>query len=392
MSSVQLPGILNCLSGLFLLVVILIASVPVNVLQLLCVLLGLRGYTQILANLWWAMLQFALEVWSGVPILFTGDPIPSRPENAIMLGNHAGGIDFIVGVSLAGHGGMGCGRIATLMKEVLKYFPMVGWTNALQGSLFLKRNWEKDKSQLDKCLASMRSGEFPRPFWVGIYPEGTRITPAKLQESQTICREKGWPLLHKVLAPRPKGFVYIAQNLKGTVSALYVVTVRYEECPVFVRHAFLLGRFKTKRVHVNFRRIDISKVPEGEDELKRFLFDIFLYKDKMLTAFDRLKFFPGRRYFHAPDYHSLGANFLAWACLICVIIWYTCGSSFGLIAAALAVYSGYLASVRLSEAVAAGKKWASEDPTKVSVDALIVQEKEIAQAIRSVEQSLWKRD
>jgi hypothetical protein len=58
----------------------------------------------------------------------------------------------------------------------------------------------------------MEDGTFPRPFWVGIYPEGTRITPKKWKESITFAAEKGLPQLNNVLLPRTKGFVFVAKK------------------------------------------------------------------------------------------------------------------------------------------------------------------------------------
>jgi hypothetical protein len=39
---------------------------------------------------------------------------------------------------------------------------MIGWTHRLQGSLFLKRDWDKDQGPLLAKLSDMEHNRFPR--------------------------------------------------------------------------------------------------------------------------------------------------------------------------------------------------------------------------------------
>ncbi|KNC70418.1 hypothetical protein SARC_17053, partial [Sphaeroforma arctica JP610] len=45
---------------------------------------------------------------------------------------------------------------------------------------------------------------YPLPFWIVLFPEGTRYTEKKHAESQKFCEEKGLPLFNHLLHPRPK--------------------------------------------------------------------------------------------------------------------------------------------------------------------------------------------
>ena len=70
------------------------------------------------------------------------------------------------------------------------------------GSLYLKRNWEGDRVSITEKLRELETGVFPRPFWIGVYPEGTRITPEKKEKSVEFARARGrsrW--LHLISSP-----------------------------------------------------------------------------------------------------------------------------------------------------------------------------------------------
>lgn len=131
------------------------------------------------------------------------------------IGNHTSTLDFTNGVVLTTKvDGLGCGRMMTMMKQSLQLLPTVGWMHTLQGSrkivfraishatyttsgsLFLKRNWEVDHKALDQKLKDMATGTFPRPFWIGVYPEGTRITPSKKEASHKFAEKRGMEGCH----------------------------------------------------------------------------------------------------------------------------------------------------------------------------------------------------
>jgi lysophosphatidic acid acyltransferase / lysophosphatidylinositol acyltransferase len=46
--------------------------------------------------------------------------------------------------------------------------------------------------------------DFPRPFWLALFVEGTRFTPAKLVAAQEYAASQGLPAPRNVLIPRTK--------------------------------------------------------------------------------------------------------------------------------------------------------------------------------------------
>lgn len=49
-----------------------------------------------------------------------------------------------------------------------------------------------------------RLRDFPRPFWLALFVEGTRFTKAKLLGAQEFAASQGLPIPRNVLIPRTK--------------------------------------------------------------------------------------------------------------------------------------------------------------------------------------------
>lgn len=299
-----------------------------NFCQLVVTLLFFLPYTtriracQFLANTWWEIWCFMIEVWSGIPYRFTGDAV-GECENAILIGNHERGIDFTTGIVVVSRAnGIGCGRMMTMMKKSLLLVPGIGWTHYFQGSLFLSRSWEKDETALRRKLNDIETARFPHPFWVGIYPEGTRITTAKRAQSHVFAKQKNLPILQHVLLPRTKGFTFLMASLPTSVQVIYDVTAAYEGSPLYPSHPLLYGGFATRSVHVHIDRIPIASLPRPDDEaaLSEWLVERFRRKDALLTEFATNGRFPGEEASwgsHEQDRRKrYRAVFVAWAMIL----------------------------------------------------------------------------
>ncbi|MBA0853569.1 hypothetical protein Goshw_019244, partial [Gossypium schwendimanii] len=77
-----------------------------------------------------------------------------------------------------------------------------GWTNWFSESIFLDRNWAKDESKLKSSFEAL--SDYPMPFWMTIFVEGTRLTADKLLEAQSFASSKGYPIPKNVLIPKTK--------------------------------------------------------------------------------------------------------------------------------------------------------------------------------------------
>lgn len=241
----------------FIFLVLMASSVVINALQFIAVCVGAQRLSQKLATEWYSLHVFLVEVqcasllsryleilrfrnssqiWSGVQMYITGTPLPGSTrsqipaECALLIGNHSPGVDYLPGVCLS-HRSVGCGSVVALMKvnyllnqsvyaitaipfvqTSLLLVPGIGITNWLQGSIFLRRNWKHDRELLGNRLDLLDHGHMPRPYWIGLFPEGTRISPKTKAKSIEFSIKNGLPQLSNVLIPRTRGFVFIIQR------------------------------------------------------------------------------------------------------------------------------------------------------------------------------------
>ena len=309
MSLLSLPYLfLSCLSNIFFFFLLLLASIPVNLIQL-CVsftfpFFSLRtrlSVSQWLANCFWDLFVVWLQLVNGASVVYTGDILPKR-ENAVIIGNHGAGLDFVPAIVVATQCEVGCGHTMAMIKESLRYVPAIGTTNYFQGSLFMGRTWEKDEKALAAKLKAIVQSDYPSPTWVALYPEGTRITEKKRQESWDFAKKHSLPILQNVLIPRSKGFLFIFKALGDHFDALYDVTIGYEGAAMFIFDACFRGGFRTKAIHMHIRRIKRTDLPYEEEELKKWLLNDFIEKDKLMQTFHETKSFPGNRVYAPPNF------------------------------------------------------------------------------------------
>lgn len=321
--------VLRIVLAWFLMIFLLSSSVVINVLQVLsfcAVFLPFKSrlaFNQSLSNSWWNLFSFVVEVYCGISYRFTGDR--ALADNAILIGNHEHGMDFISGVALTNRAGVGCGKMMTMMKRSLMYVPTVGWTHLLQGSLFLKRDWQQDSASLSVKLQDMDQKRFPEPFWIGMYPEGTRMTPKKLADSQEFAKQKGLPVLNHVLIPRTKGFVFIKKSLPATLSSIYDVTTAYIGGALYLTHFLFTGDFKTREVHCNVKRILYKDTP-SETELDKWLMNVFVEKDQLLEGFSKTNSFAGTVVNYPSQIEALTKLFITWAVVLGLLLFVSCKS------------------------------------------------------------------
>lgn len=144
---------------------------------------GGRWFARIIdetCNWYWGQLVSTLEGFGGISFRFTGDKVPLR-ENALVIANHNCYLDWLILFSLAKRKGrLGCCKF--FAKDTVKYVPGMGWGLVLADSIFLKRDWMRDQSTIERTFSRLKHHDLP--FWIISFPEGTRLTPDKLAASQ----------------------------------------------------------------------------------------------------------------------------------------------------------------------------------------------------------------
>jgi 1-acyl-sn-glycerol-3-phosphate acyltransferase len=233
-----------------------------------------------LANAWWGWCHLAAEKVYGIRWIMSGDDVPMR-ENAIVILNHQEMADITVVFSLARSRDR-LGDLKWFVKDILKYVPGVGWGMLFLDCLFIKRDWTADRDYIHRVFRNIL--EYRVPLWLMTFVEGTRVRPSKLARSQAYAREHGMKELQHVLVPRTKGFVASVQNLRGHVTAVYDLTIGYEN-GVPTLWQWIKGY--VRQVHLHVRRYPVESLPVEEEPLSAWLVERFEEKDRLLESYYR---------------------------------------------------------------------------------------------------------
>nr|XP_048321417.1 1-acyl-sn-glycerol-3-phosphate acyltransferase 2 isoform X3 [Ziziphus jujuba var. spinosa] len=199
-------------------------------------------------------------------------------EHALLISNHRSDIDWLVGWILAQRSGC-LGSALAVMKKSSKFLPVIGWSMWFSEYLFLERSWAKDEKTLKSGLQRLK--DFPRPFWLALFVEGTRFTQAKLLAAQEYATSTGLPIPRNVLIPRTKGFVSAVSHMRSFVPAVYDVTVAIPKTsppPTMLR----LFKGQPSVVHVHIKRHLMKELPDTDDAVGQWCRDIFVAKDALL--------------------------------------------------------------------------------------------------------------
>lgn len=254
-----------------------------------------------------------LEWWSGtVCTLFTDQATIDKfgKEHVIIILNHNHEIDFLCGWTMCERFGV-LGSSKVLAKKELLYVPLIGWTWYFLEIVFCKRKWEEDRDTVIEGLR--RLADYPEYMWFLLYCEGTRFTEKKHRISMEVAESKGLPKLKHHLLPRTKGFTTAVHYLRGTVSAVYDVTLNFREN----KNPSLLGILYGKKYYADMcvRRFPLEDIPDDEKEAASWLHKLYQEKDALQDQYIAEGKFPGQEFKPWRRPWSI-LNFLFWATLI----------------------------------------------------------------------------
>lgn len=160
------------------------------------------------------------------------------PERLVMISNHQLYSDWLYLWWIAYANRMH-GHVYIILKESLKYIPILGPGMMFYGFVFMARNWARDKPRLQHRLQKLKgqhtgplsgSGALD-PMWLMIFPEGTNLSANGRKASRKWADKQGLQDFEHLLIPRTTGLQYCLQELKGTVDWVYDCTVAYEGIP-----------------------------------------------------------------------------------------------------------------------------------------------------------------
>ncbi|KAF4381915.1 hypothetical protein F8388_000609 [Cannabis sativa] len=255
-----------------------------------------RRINKVIAELLWLELIWLIDWWAAIEVEVHTDAETFRllgfsqkmahshfpgKEHALVISNHRSDIDWLVGWVLAQRSGC-LGSSLAIIKNEAKFLPIIGWSMWFCDYVFLERNWAKDESILKSGF--QRLEDFPMPFWLALFVEGTRFTQQKLAVAQHYATARGLPVPKNVLIPRTKGFVSAVSHMRSFVPAIYDCTVAI---PTNQSPPTLLRMFggKPSVVKVQITRHLMHEIPETEDGMAQWCRDVFVTKDALLEKY-----------------------------------------------------------------------------------------------------------
>lgn len=176
------------------------------------------------------------------------------------------------------------GHLYIILKESIKYIPVLGTGMMMYGFIFLSRKWATDKERFQYRLRKLSTrqesavtGANPKglnPMWLLIFPEGTNLSNNGRVASGKWADKNGIPDLRHALLPRSTGLSYCLQELRDSVDYMYDCTVAYEGVPAgqygqdlfSLRGSYFQGR-PPKSVNMYWRRFAIKDIPLGDEKV-----------------------------------------------------------------------------------------------------------------------------
>ena len=167
-----------------------------------------------------------------------GSLITDFPERMVLIANHQLYTDWLYLWWIAYTSQMH-GHIYIVLKESLKYIPIIGPAMMIFGFIFMSRKWAYDKDRIKYRLQKLTArhkgplsgSQDLDPMWFLIFPEGTNVSSNTRKGSAKWAEKQGIKDMRWQVLPRTTGLQFCLSELKGTLEWVYDVTVGYEGIP-----------------------------------------------------------------------------------------------------------------------------------------------------------------
>ncbi|KAL2152325.1 hypothetical protein VTH82DRAFT_5509 [Thermothelomyces myriococcoides] len=225
----------------------------------------------------------------------------SFPERMIMIANHQIYTDWLYlwWVGYANKPKMH-GSLFIILKESLKYIPIVGPGMMFYGFIFLSRKMAVDQPRMAYRLQKLKTThtapdgkQYLDPMWLLLFPEGTNASENGRSKSAKWAAKIGVKDPEHVLLPRSTGIYYCLNELKGTVDYVYDCTVAYEGVPrgqfgekiYTIQGTYIRGQ-RPKSVNFYWRRFRIADMPlESQEKFEVWLRERWYEKDALMEQY-----------------------------------------------------------------------------------------------------------
>lgn len=223
------------------------------------------------------------------------------PERMVMIANHQIYTDWLylwwVGYANSPNTH---GYIYIILKESLKYIPIIGTGMMYYGFIFMSRKMAVDQPRMAHRLKKLSEAHtdptgktYYNPMWLLLFPEGTNTSTNGRVKSAAWADKMGYKDPQHLLLPRSTGMYFCLSELKNTVEYVYDCTVAYEGVPrggygedcFSLSGTYFEGR-APKSVNFHWRRFKVADIPlESAEVFDEWLRERWYEKDAMMEQY-----------------------------------------------------------------------------------------------------------
>ncbi|KAF2733531.1 hypothetical protein EJ04DRAFT_513173 [Polyplosphaeria fusca] len=222
------------------------------------------------------------------------------PERMVLITNHQIYTDWVY-LWWSAYTAKMHGHLFIILKESIKYIPILGQGMLFYGFIFLSRKWADDQKRFSHRLQKLNShhsgplsgSNYLDPMWLLIFPEGTNASVNGRASSKKWADKNNMEDTRHVLLPRSTGLLYCLKELRNTVDYVYDCTMAYEGVPrgkygqdIFtIRSTFLQG-IRPKSVSLHWRRFAVKDMPlDDAKAFEQWLLQRWREKDDLMEDY-----------------------------------------------------------------------------------------------------------
>jgi lysocardiolipin and lysophospholipid acyltransferase len=249
-----------------------------------------RKGIDIIQSCWEAFNTSLLQLIFGVEFVLTGDNINSS-DNAVIVMNHPTRTDWNFFYPALFHTSSSHNN-KIVLKESVRKIPGAGWAMALTRFVFLKRDWNQDKTTMDNMMDYFATTKDEGPKTILLFPEGTNLTAESRAKSKQFADKNNIKEFKYLLHPRTAGFVHIVHGMleRKMLNAVYDCTIAYPDVTPHRETDIMKGRIPS-RVNIHIVRHPLPQVPTTYVGLEKWIQELWFQKESQLAKFSESKEF-----------------------------------------------------------------------------------------------------
>ena len=206
----------------------------------------------------------------------------------VLFCNHVSTLDFLFVVAYLQH--FKIDSYNFVLKKQIIYYPCVGFVMYADSDIKLNRNWNQDKTIINKQLDDIKLTNTKQIIL--IFPEGTRLTSEKLIAAQKFSKENNLPIFNNLQVPKTKGLWSIVSHLKKTnrLGKIWDITL---VMPQYIRKSAYITDILGKPIGSVYGIIRHVKLPDDVYDLdifRKWLLEIWQEKDNFIQTYKNFKY------------------------------------------------------------------------------------------------------